>query len=229
VHVSARDPKRGGLWMKEASFGFEELTAEHVILVGFDGKVIAGEHPRQIEWPIHTEVLRARPELGSVVHTHPPHSTAIAASGQPLGPGLARGHDVRPPGVPRFTQTGKLITTTGLGGDVSKTVADHHALFLVNHRIGTAGPQRAVIRAAVLEKAAHQHRSRTRSAARGAGPTTRSPCASAPPCGPNGSAPRCGIAWAAAGRAADRPCPGTNAAPSGRATGPYGGCAPAQP
>jgi ribulose-5-phosphate 4-epimerase/fuculose-1-phosphate aldolase len=157
-HVSARDPQGRGVWMKAASFGFEEISAEHVILVGFDGEVIAGEHPRHIEWPIHTEVMRARPDLRSVVHTHPPHSIAIAASGRPLRPVSHAGTMFVPPDVPRFTKTGELITTTTLGRDLCKALSDRYALFLVNHGIVTAGNgvRDAVIRAVLLEKAAHQ-------------------------------------------------------------------------
>jgi len=63
--------------MKAASFGFEEITAEQIILVGFDGEVLVGDSPRHSEWPIHTEIMRARPDVGAVVHSHPPHSIAL--------------------------------------------------------------------------------------------------------------------------------------------------------
>ena len=39
-HVSARDPGGRGVWMKAATFGFEEVRADDVILVGFDGEVL---------------------------------------------------------------------------------------------------------------------------------------------------------------------------------------------
>jgi L-ribulose-5-phosphate 4-epimerase len=157
-HVSARDPQGRGVWMKASTFGFEEITAEQVILVGFDGTVVSGEHPRHVEWPIHTEVLRARPDLGSVVHTHPPHSIALAAAGQPLLPISHAGTLFVPPEVPRFTRTAELIVTHELGRDVASTLGHLHALFLVNHGIVTAGRDvpDAVIRAVLLEKAAHQ-------------------------------------------------------------------------
>lgn len=157
-HVSARDPRGRGIWMKASTFGFEEITAEHVILIGFDGTVVSGEHPRHVEWPIHTEVLRARPDLGSVVHTHPPHSIALAAAGAPLLPVSHAGALFVPPEVPRFTRTAELIVTHELGQDVASTLAHLHALFLVNHGIVTAGATvpDAVIRAVLLEKAAHQ-------------------------------------------------------------------------
>lgn len=157
-HVSVRDPQGRGAWMKASTFAFEEITAEHVILVGFDGEVLAGEQPRHIEWPIHLEILKARPDLTSVVHTHPPHSIAIAASGQPLLPVSHAGTMFVPPDVPRFTKTAELIVTSELGSDVAQTLAHLHALFLVNHGIVTAGADipDAVIRAVLLEKAAHQ-------------------------------------------------------------------------
>ena len=157
-HVSVRDPGGRGVWMKASTFGFEEITAEHVILVGFDGQVLIGEHPRHVEWPIHTEVMRARPDVGSVVHSHPPHSIAIAASGQPLQAVSHAGTMFVPPDVPRFAKTAELIVTTALGTDVATSLGPRHALFLVNHGIVTAGHdvRDAVIRAVLLEKAAHQ-------------------------------------------------------------------------
>ena len=121
-HVSARDPGGRGVWMKASTFGFEEITAEHVILVGFDGEVLIGEHPRHVEWPIHTEVMRARPDVGSVVHSHPPHSIAIAASGQPLQAVSHAGTMFVPPDVPRFAKTAELF------GGAQRWSSDEEAL-----------------------------------------------------------------------------------------------------
>jgi L-ribulose-5-phosphate 4-epimerase len=157
-HVSALDPQGRGVWMKASTFGFDEMTAEHVILVGFDGEVVAGEHPRHIEWPIHVEILKARPDLTSVVHTHPPHSIAIAAAGQPMLPVSHAATLFVPPDVPRFTETAELIVTPELGQHVAGRLAHSQALFLVNHGIVTAGTTvpDAVVRGVLLEKAAHQ-------------------------------------------------------------------------
>ena len=157
-HVSARDPEGRGVWMKASTFGFDEITAEQVILVGFDGEVLIGDCPRHVEWPIHTELLRARPDAGSVVHSHPPYSIAIAASGQPVRALSHAGTLFVPPDVPRFTQTAELIVTPQMGIDVAATLGDQNAMFLVNHGIVTAGRgvRDAVIRAVLLEKAAHQ-------------------------------------------------------------------------
>jgi L-ribulose-5-phosphate 4-epimerase len=157
-HVSARDPEGRGIWMKASGLGFEETADEHVILVSFDGEVLEGALRRHVEWPIHTEVLRARPELASVVHSHPPHSIAIGASGQPLRPVSHAGTMFVPPEVPRFTRTAELIVTPEMGRAVAATLGQQHAMLLVNHGIVTAGKdvRAAVVRAVLLEKAAHQ-------------------------------------------------------------------------
>ncbi len=157
-HVSARDPQGRGIWMKASTYGFEEITANQVILVSFDGETLDGEHPRHAEWPIHTEILRARPDVGAVVHSHPAHSIAVGAAGRPLRPLSHAGTLFVPPDVPRFTKTANLILTRELGVDVAAQLGEENALLLVNHGIVTTGKdvRDAVIRAVLLEKAAHQ-------------------------------------------------------------------------
>jgi L-ribulose-5-phosphate 4-epimerase len=157
-HVSARDPHGRGIWMKASTYGFEEITPDHVILVSFDGEVLEGDHPRHSEWPIHTEILRARQDVGAVVHSHPPHSIAVGASGRPLRPLSHAGALFVPPELPRFTKTANLIVTPSMGSDVADELGEQGAMMLVNHGIVTAGStvQSAVIRAVLLEKASHQ-------------------------------------------------------------------------
>ena len=157
-HVAARDPDGRGVWMKASAIGFEEVTADDVILVSFEGEVLEGDRPRHGEWPIHTEILRARPDLNAVVHSHPPHSIAVGASGRPLRPLSHAGTLFVPPDLPRFTKTANLILTPALGVDVARELGAERALLLVNHGIVTAGTdvKEAVFRAVMLEKAAHQ-------------------------------------------------------------------------
>ena len=50
-----------GVWMKSSGWGFEEIDAGRVVLVSPDGEVLAGTGPRHIEYPIHTEIMAARP------------------------------------------------------------------------------------------------------------------------------------------------------------------------
>ncbi len=155
---AARAPDGRGAWLKAAGWGLEEVTAERVHLVSPDGEVVAGDGPRHSEYPIHTEIMNVRPDVGAVVHTHPPHAVALAATGQPLRPVSHAANYFVPPEVPRFTQTADLILTRELGQAVAAELGTARAIFLVNHGIVTAGPDlpTATVAAVLLERACAQ-------------------------------------------------------------------------
>jgi len=154
-HVSVRDPEGRGIWMKASTWGFEEIGPQHVLLVSWDGEVLEGDGRRHIEYPIHTELMRARPDIDCVVHTHAPWSVAFASTHEPLRPISHEPTLFVPPDVARFTKTGDLITTAELGGDVAAAVGDRNAAFMLHHGIVTCGPDvvGGVMAAVLLERA----------------------------------------------------------------------------
>jgi L-ribulose-5-phosphate 4-epimerase len=157
-HSSARDLEGRGAWMKSAEWGLDEVTPDRVHLVDPDGEVISGDGPRHSEYPIHTEILAARPDVGGVVHTHAPHAVALAASGQPLRPVSHAANYFVPPEVPRFTDTADLVLTRELGRALAGTLGSARAVFLVNHGIVAVGKtlQAATVAAVLLERACQQ-------------------------------------------------------------------------
>ena len=72
--------------MKASGLGFEEVRPDDVVLVSWDGEVLAGTGRRHAEYPIHTEVMRRRDDVGSVIHTHSPAAVALGSLGVPLRP-----------------------------------------------------------------------------------------------------------------------------------------------
>jgi L-fuculose-phosphate aldolase len=155
-HVSARDPGGRGFWMKPAAMGLDEVRARDLVLLDLDGTVLAGTRPRHLEYPIHAEVYRARPEVRSVVHTHPEHATAFSALRVPLRPLSHEACLFVPPDVPRFSETSDLIVTAALGRSVAAALGAEWALLLESHGIVTAGESvaDACLRALFLDKAA---------------------------------------------------------------------------
>jgi ribulose-5-phosphate 4-epimerase/fuculose-1-phosphate aldolase len=154
-HVSARDPEGRGVWMKASTFGFDEITPGHVILVSWDGEVLEGAHRRHIEYPIHTRLMQARPDVQCVVHTHAPWAVAFASIQAPLRPISHEPTLFVPPDVARFTKTGDLILTDAVGDDLAAAVGERNAALMVNHGIVTAGIDvpTAVMTAVLLERA----------------------------------------------------------------------------
>ena len=154
-HASVRDPEGRGVWMKAAGWSFEEVTSARVALVTPAGEVLAGSGPRHIEYPIHTEVMKARPDVRSVVHTHAPAAVAFAALEEPL---LAISHDgveFAEPQIARFTRTGSLISSAELGRALAETIGDGVGCLLSRHGLVTVGPDpaTAVLRAVLLARA----------------------------------------------------------------------------
>ena len=157
-HASMRDPDGRGAWLKQAGWGFEEITRERVHCVDAAGAVQVGDGPRHSEYPIHLEVLAARPDVNAVVHTHSRYAVALAASGQTVLPVSHEGNLFTPPGVPRFTGTADLILTSELGTQVASALGAAPALFLVNHGIVCVGADlpTATVTAILLERACQQ-------------------------------------------------------------------------
>jgi L-ribulose-5-phosphate 4-epimerase len=154
-HVTYREAGAQTFWMKPAAMGLDEITPETLIRVDLDGNVVEGLLPRHIEFPIHAEIFRARPDINCVVHTHPIYSIAFAATGQPLRAVSHEGAQFTPPDVPRFTQTSDLITSRELGEAVASTMGESLACYLVNHGIVVAANtiDKAIVSAINLERA----------------------------------------------------------------------------
>jgi ribulose-5-phosphate 4-epimerase/fuculose-1-phosphate aldolase len=166
-HPSVRDPEGRGVWMKASGWGFEEIDAGRIVLVSPDGEVLAGDGARHIEYPIHTEIMAARPDVGAVVHTHSSAACQFAALDVPLRPLDHAGSLFCYPDIPRFPLTGGLIKNKSLGQALATALGDAVAILLPQHGIVTAGPDlpAAIMAAVLLDRAC-----RTQLTAMAAGP-----------------------------------------------------------
>ena len=174
-HASIRDPDGRGAWMKSAGWGLEEIDAGKIVLVSPDGAVLdsgvaGGEGPRHIEYPIHTEIMAARPDVGSVVHTHSSAANEFAALDVPLRPLDHAGSLFCYPDIPRFTLTGGLIKTRELGAVLAGALGGARACLMPQHGIVAVGPDTpaAIMTAVLLDRACQ-----TQLAAMSAGPLRR--------------------------------------------------------
>ncbi|WP_331748507.1 class II aldolase/adducin family protein [Streptomyces chartreusis] len=154
-HVSARDPDGRGVWMKAAGWGFDEITPDRVVLVSPDGDVISGTGNRHIEYPIHTEIMATRTDVGAVLHSHAPSAAVFASLDVPL---RALSHDAVPfvePDIPRFLESGDLISDRSMGCRLAETIGDAAGALIPGHGLVVVGPTLAVavMRAVLLERA----------------------------------------------------------------------------
>jgi L-fuculose-phosphate aldolase len=114
----------------------DEMTPSRIVTLNFDGKVIGVGKPSS-EWQFHADILRARPEINAVVHTHAPHATALACLREDLPPfhymiAIAGGDSVR-------CAPYALFGTDTLSQHAVEALRDRKACLLANHGMITLG------------------------------------------------------------------------------------------
>jgi L-fuculose-phosphate aldolase len=137
-HLSLRDPDGRGFWLKRNRIALGEVRgADDFVLVDWDGQQLAGSGGRHSEWPIHSEILRVRPDVQVVAHTHPFHACVVSASLDPLQPyGLDADYFID---VPRHIDQVALITTKEEGAALARALRHGFAVFMANHGVTFAG------------------------------------------------------------------------------------------
>ena len=75
-NLSIKDGETG-IWITPAGIDKGRLRAEDIILVDNQGNAI-GPHAPSLELPFHRAIYAARPDIGSVVHAHPPELVAFS-------------------------------------------------------------------------------------------------------------------------------------------------------
>jgi 3,4-dihydroxyphthalate decarboxylase len=149
--VRCRGPRERGLLYTEP---------DDIRLVDFDGAAAApgelGGWTVPNELPLHTAVLRTRPEVKCVVHAHPPAVVAADLAGLAIRPVIgaydipgmrlaARGVPVHPRGV--------LIHDRRLAAEMVATLGDRDVVVLRGHGLTStgAGVPEAVLRAVSVD------------------------------------------------------------------------------
>ncbi len=67
------------------------LTVEDLVTVDLDGRLVEGTAKPPLEFHIHSEIYRARPDVMAVMHTHPQWSTFLTMVGEPFKAVYAQG------------------------------------------------------------------------------------------------------------------------------------------
>ncbi len=137
-HVSARAADGRHLLMKPNGLGLEEVAPDDVLALDMDGTRLSGAGPVHLEYVLHTEIYKARPDIGSVVHTHPPYGTAFGATDATLE---LLNHDavLFREGIASFDDTAELIVRPEQGAAVAQALGERRALVMRGHGVIVTG------------------------------------------------------------------------------------------
>ena len=154
-HVSVRDPEGRGFWCKRKALGMGEIISDaDFTLQDLDGKKLAGDGDCHNEWPIHSEILRVRPDLNSVGHSHPFYGCVFSATSEVIRPVALEGGYFWP-GVPHDKSTAELVNTKELGAGLANALGKSFAVFMKNHGVTFCGTsiEHCMMMGIFLEKA----------------------------------------------------------------------------
>jgi L-fuculose-phosphate aldolase len=146
-HVSARSPD-GAIWIKRKGVALDEVETDDVVAIDDTDAVL------HLETVLHTGVYRVRPDVGAVVHGHPPYATALGATSDGLSV-LTHDGILFADGLGRFDDP-DLIVDDNQGGRVAAALGSRRAVLLNNHGVLVVGKDVpwAVLTAVTLERAA---------------------------------------------------------------------------
>jgi L-fuculose-phosphate aldolase len=146
-HVSARS-EGGTIYIKRKGVALDEVEPDDV--VDLDDPA-ADLH---LETVLHTEIYARRPDVGAVVHGHPPYATAFGATTARLEL-LTHDAVLFADGVSVFEESPELITEREQGRTVAEALASRRAVILQNHGVVIADKdvRWAVLSAITLERA----------------------------------------------------------------------------
>jgi len=153
--LTARGPRPNTYYMLRFGLGLDEIAAGNLLMVDDDLNVLEGEGMANPSNRFHLWIYRARPVIGSIMHTHPPHVSALSMIGVPL----AVSHMDTTlffedcawlrewPGTPIGDEEGRII---------SEALGDKKAILLAHHGqlTATASVEHALVLAMFVERAA---------------------------------------------------------------------------
>jgi L-fuculose-phosphate aldolase len=156
--ITARSERPKAYWTLRFGLGFDEATPADFIEVDGDLNTLTGEGMANPATRFHLWVYEARPDVNSIVHTHPPWVAALAAAREPL---VISQMDMTPfhndcaflaewPGLPIADYEGVVI---------SKALGNKKSIILAHHGYLTAGAtvEEATYLSVYLERAARMH------------------------------------------------------------------------
>jgi L-fuculose-phosphate aldolase len=156
-------PQGAGLLITPSALAYDQLEPRDIVWlsmrpdpdrVGMDSEtppdtpVFDGERRASSEWRMHRDLLRARPELAAVVHTHSRHAAALSCLPRVQSEGIPPFHYmIALSGAPRIACAGyarfgtKALSEAmlaALAGGAKACLLAHHGLIAAGHDLPSA-------------------------------------------------------------------------------------------
>ncbi len=85
-NISVRDPETGLIYLTPSGMPYESLREDDIVVMDIDGNRIEGERRPTIEYAMHLGIMKKRPDVNAVIHTHPIYSQVFALLHETIPP-----------------------------------------------------------------------------------------------------------------------------------------------
>lgn len=135
-HASIRRDS-GSFYINSGASVRGAVTADDIVAVDLTGALVEGTARPPLEFHIHSEIYRARPDVTVVMHTHPKWSTYLTMTGVPYQPVFGQG--VLLGDVP-VLDSPLSVNTKAAGERLAATLGRGQAVLLKSHGAVIAAP-----------------------------------------------------------------------------------------
>jgi ribulose-5-phosphate 4-epimerase/fuculose-1-phosphate aldolase len=144
-HMSCRLPGTEHVLINAGKSVRSALGADDIIAIDMDGNPVDGDVVPPMEFHIHTEIYRRRPDVNAVAHTHPLWSTLFSMTGNRVEPVTMQAAVMGP--VRLFDKTAS-INQKPLAEELAVALGEDRVVMLKSHGAVIAG--RDIVEAFVL-------------------------------------------------------------------------------
>jgi L-ribulose-5-phosphate 4-epimerase len=154
-HMSCRVPGTDRYLINSGKSVRSALTAADIIEIGLDGTPVGTQVVPPMEFHIHSEIYRRRPDVNAVAHTHPVWSTLFSMTGEKVLPVTMQAAVMGP--IQFFAKTAS-INQKPLAEELAAALGSHRVVMLKSHGAVVAGADivEAFVLAIYLEETARR-------------------------------------------------------------------------
>ena len=144
-HMSCRLPGTEHILINSGKSVRSAITVADIIAIDMQGRPVEGDVVPPMEFHIHTEIYRRRPDVNAVAHTHPLWSTLFSMVGERVQPVTMQAAVMGP--VQFFEKTAS-INQKNLAEELARALGAHRVAMLKSHGAVVVGAD--VVEAFVL-------------------------------------------------------------------------------
>ncbi|MGE5615762.1 MAG: class II aldolase/adducin family protein [Bacillota bacterium] len=154
-HMSCRVPGTERVLINSGKSVRSALTADDIIEIDMDGRSVGTDVVPPMEFHIHTQIYRRRPDVNAVAHTHPLWSTLFSMAGVPVEPVTMQAAVMGP--IQFFPRTAS-INQQPLAEELAAVLGSHRVVMLKSHGAVVVGADivEAFVLAIYLEETARR-------------------------------------------------------------------------